>query len=234
MLQCNINCAILNTGIKPTQGAPMFFFFPFYAESQANGSGSSHAKTLPLLPAPGSARTSSRATDRAWDFGDFGVDLLRKVISAFTSSLTALGNRANALFAQLTAALAFDRVARDTVTFINSAFSGFGLPSGGRPSPFGAFRASPTQDPMSFSPFLQGFNPLAHKSMGRRCGGHELLDEHVDACRATAQPLLIRQQYTRFTIHDEGLDAGRIFLGFLLGLVIPDGRLRGGHHESPT
>ena len=58
----------------------MFFFFPFYAESQAssNGSGSSHAKTLPLLPAPGSARTSSRAADRAWDFGDFGVDLLRQ------------------------------------------------------------------------------------------------------------------------------------------------------------
>lgn len=142
----------------------MFFLFPFYTESRAssNGGGFSYSKTLPLLPAPGSARTSSRATDRAWDFGDFGVDLLRQVISAFTSSLTALGNRANALFAQLTAALAFDRVARDTVTFVNSAFSGFGLSSGARPSPFGAFRMNPAQAPMSFSPFLmQGFNPLA-------------------------------------------------------------------------
>jgi hypothetical protein len=143
----------------------MFFFFPFYAggQSSANGSGgSSYAKTLPLLPAPWSARTDSRAKDRAWDFGDFGVDLLRKVISAFTSSLTALGNRANALFAQLTAALAFDRVARDTFSFINSAFPGFGLPSGARPSPFGAFQMSPVKDPMSFSPFLtQGLNPLA-------------------------------------------------------------------------
>jgi len=140
----------------------MFFFFPFSAESQANGSGSSYVKTLPLLPAPGSARTSSRAKDRASDFADFGVDLLRQVISAFTTSLTALGNQANALFAQLTAALAFDRVARDTVTFINSAFSGFGLPSGARPSPFGAFRTSSAPDPMSFSPLLtQGFNPLA-------------------------------------------------------------------------
>ena len=143
----------------------MFFFFPFYTESQASangGGGSSYAKTLPLLPAPGSARTSSRAKDRASDFGDFAVDLLRQVISAFTSSLTALGNRANALFAQLTAALAFDRVGRDTMSFINTAFSGFGLPSGARPSPFGAFRLSPVQDAMSFSPFLmQGFNPLA-------------------------------------------------------------------------
>jgi hypothetical protein len=140
----------------------MFFFFPFYAESQANGGGSSRAKALPLLPASGSARTSAHRTDRISDFGDFAVDFLRQMISAFTSSLTALGNRANALFGQLTAALAFDRVARDTVTFINSTFSGFGLPSGARPSPFGAFRATPTQDPMSFSPFLmQGFNPLA-------------------------------------------------------------------------
>jgi hypothetical protein len=139
----------------------MFFLFPFSAESQANGSGFSYAKTLPLLPAPGSAKTSSRATDRAWDFGGLGVDLLREVISAFTSSLTALGNQANALFAQLTAALAFDRVARDTVTFMNSAFSGFGQQPGARPSPFGAFGASPTQDPMSFSPILQGLNPSA-------------------------------------------------------------------------
>ena len=142
----------------------MFFFFPFYGESRSalNGSRSSYAKTLPLLPSPGSARTGSRATDRGWDFGDFAIDLLRQTIEAFTTSLTALGNQANALFAQLTAALALDRVARDTVTFINSAFSGFGLPSGARPSPFGAFRMNPAQDPMSFSPFVtQGFNPLA-------------------------------------------------------------------------
>ncbi len=146
----------------------MFSFFPFYAESQAalNGRGASYAKTLPLLPASWSARTDSRAKDRTSDFGGFGIDLLRQVISALTSSLTALGNRANALFAQLTAALAFDRVARDTANFINTAFSGFGLQSGARPSPFGAFRASPTQDAMSFSPFLQGFNPLAMNPWG--------------------------------------------------------------------
>src|SRR5664279_616258 len=99
----------------------MFSFFPFYTESQAasKGGGSLYAKMLPLLPAPGSERTSSRATDRAWNFGDFGIDFLRQVISAFTSSLTALGNNANALFAQLTAALAFDRATRDTASFVN-------------------------------------------------------------------------------------------------------------------
>ncbi len=139
------------------------FIFPFNAESKAytNGSGSSHAKTLPFLPASGSARESSRATERAWDFGDMAVDLLRQTLSAFTTSLTALGNQANALFAQLTAALAFDRITRDTTAFIDKALAGFGLPSMARPSPFGAFRMSPMQDPMSFSPLLTGnFNPL--------------------------------------------------------------------------
>ncbi len=137
----------------------MFFFFPFYTESKSfsNGSGSSHARTLPLLPASGSARTNSRSTERTRDFGDFGVDFLRQVISAFTSSLTALGNRANALFAQLTAMLAFGRVARDSMTFINSALTSFGLPKAG--TPFGLYQG---QDPLSFSPFMMGnLNPLA-------------------------------------------------------------------------
>ena len=77
----------------------MFFFFPFNTESQS----SSSAKTLPLLPflpAPASARTNPRRTERACDIGDFAVDFLRQTIVAFTSSLTALGNAANALFAQ--------------------------------------------------------------------------------------------------------------------------------------
>ena len=133
----------------------MFFWFPFYTESKSfsNGSGSSYAKTLPLLPAPGSARTNSRAGD----FGDFAVDLLRQAITAFTSSLTALGNRANALFAQLTALLAFDRAARDSMAFVNNALSGFGLPKVS--SPFGLY---PGQNPMSFSPFMMGnINPFA-------------------------------------------------------------------------
>ncbi len=138
----------------------MFFWFPFYTESKpfSNGSGSSHARTLPLLPAPGSARTNPRGTERAGDFGDFAMDLLRQTMKAFTSSLTALGNGANALFAQIAAALAFDRAARDSVTFLNSAWPGLGLPRAGT-APFGLHQA---KDPMSFSPFMTGnFNPLA-------------------------------------------------------------------------
>ncbi len=86
------------------------------------------------------------------------MDLLRQAIAAFTSSLTALGNRANALFAQIAAVLAFDRVARDGMTFLNNAWSGFGFPKVGS-TPFGLYQG---QDPMSFSPFMMGnVNPLA-------------------------------------------------------------------------
>lgn len=139
----------------------MFFFFPFYTESQSssNGRGSSNAMTLPLLPAPASARTNLRRTQRAWDFGDFGVDLLRQTIAAFTSSLTALGNAANALFAQTAAALAANRVAHDAAGFLNGNWFNFGAQKNPT-SPFGSYRQM--QDPMSFSPFLtQGFNPTA-------------------------------------------------------------------------
>ncbi len=134
----------------------MFFFFPFYTESQpsSNGGGSSSAKALPLLPAPGASRTS----DRSWDFGDFAMDLLRQTIQVFTSSLTALGNQANALFAQITAALAFDRVTRDSAAFLNNAWTGLLSPNA-RTAPFGLYHG---QDPMSFSPFMLGnFNPWA-------------------------------------------------------------------------
>jgi hypothetical protein len=157
MLQCNINRAILTPGTK-SAGRPMFFFFPFNTESQS----SSSAKTLPLLPflpAPASARTNPRRTERAGDIGDFAVDFLRQTIVAFTSSLTALGNAANALFAQTTAVLATDRVARDAVGFLNGNWFNFGAQKNPM-SPFGPYRQM--QDPMSFFPFLtQGFSPTA-------------------------------------------------------------------------
>ena len=154
MLQCNINWTILAPGTK-SAGRPMFFFFPFNTESQS----SSSARTLPLLPAPASTRTNPRRTERACDVGDFAVDFLRQTIVAFTSSLTALGNAANALFAQTTAVLATDRVARDAVGFLNGNWFNFGAQKNPM-SPFGSYRQM--QDPMSFSPFLtQGFNPMA-------------------------------------------------------------------------
>jgi hypothetical protein len=133
----------------------MFFFFPFVAEGGA--SPRSNGATLPLLPAPG--RSYARSSDPRYDldFGGIALGLLRQTLSAFTSSLTALGNRANALFAQVAAALAFDRVARDTTAFLQAAWLGFGVPRG-RQSAFGF-----SQDPMSFGPMsMQSFmNPLA-------------------------------------------------------------------------
>lgn len=131
-------------------GATMVFFFPFYTEQSkpwAPDRGTS-AKTLPLLPVP------AKAAKRERDLGDFVVDLLRQVISAFTSSLTALGNNANAYFAQVSAALAMDRAGRSTMQLF-APRAGFGMP-GTRPVAQQGF------DPMSFSPMLtQGFNPLA-------------------------------------------------------------------------
>jgi len=144
----------------------MFFFFPFNTESQSssNGWGSSNAKALPLLPAPAGARMNPRRTERAWDFGDFSVDLLQRTMAAFTSSLTALGNAANALFAQTAAVLATDRVARDAAGFLNGNWFNFGAQKNPM-SPFGAYRQM--QDPMAFSPFLtQGFNPMAFNPWG--------------------------------------------------------------------
>jgi hypothetical protein len=142
----------------------MFFFFPFLAEGKVSSDtrGSSRSNILPLLPAPAYTSAKPRDSRAKMDFGDFGAGLLRQTISAFTSSLTALGNRANALFAQVAAALAFDRVARDAAAFFNGAWFGFGSrPS--RPDIFQSGWRPQTQDPMSFSPFaMQGlWNPWA-------------------------------------------------------------------------
>lgn len=140
----------------------MFFFFPFYSESKpvSNGSNSFSAIAWPLLPAPGA--TNSKTTERARDFGDSFVDFLRQTITAYTSSLTALGNAANALFAQATAAFAMERAGRNAASLFGPAWFGFAAP---RAQGFGASRSM--QDPMSFSPLLmQGFNPWAMNPWG--------------------------------------------------------------------
>ncbi len=147
----------------------MFSFFPFVAEGGASSSSNSAMRkvTLPLLPAPG--RGSARSSDPRYDldFGGIALGLLRQTLSGFTSSLTALGNRANVLFAQVAAALAFDRVARDTAAFLQAAWSGFGMPRGNQ-SPFAFTRLGQSQDPMSFGGFpMQSFmNPLAGNPWG--------------------------------------------------------------------
>jgi hypothetical protein len=136
------------------------FFFPFFPDGQGASKAQepSNAAPLPFLSWFGSAFEKASAPRPSADLGDFSVGFIRQTISAFTSSLTALGNSANALFRQVAAALAFDRIARDTLAFIEAAWAGFGIPRGG-PASFG-FAGFPQggQDPMSFSPLLSQFS----------------------------------------------------------------------------
>jgi hypothetical protein len=146
----------------------MFFFFPF-AGVQPAAARSSGPAPLPFLPKPKSASSSSSRAQP--DFWGYSVDLLRGSISTFAQSLTAISSRANALFTQVAAALAFDRIARDSMAFFQAAMAGFGAPSA-RQSAFGFSWPSRQQDSMSFSPTLQGFtnpgagNPWAAFSQG--------------------------------------------------------------------
>lgn len=64
-----------------------------------------------------------------------GVEALRRVLSSITASLTALGNRANLLFAQVAAALAYDRAIRDMA----AAFSGWQVSRSLVPHPAAGF-----------------------------------------------------------------------------------------------
>ncbi len=137
----------------------MFFFYPFAAEGGAssNSGRARRTETLPLLPSPGRGYAHSGAPRLDMDFGNIALGLLRQTLSGFTASLTALGNRANALFAQVAAALAFDRVARDTAAFLQAAWGGFGVPGAGQ-TPFGFPRPGQSHDPMSFGSFpMQSF-----------------------------------------------------------------------------
>ncbi len=103
----------------------MFFFFPFTTELAAAPASRKPPlfKPLPLLPAPKSAVEDSLggAVSQA---AQVAVDFLKQALSSLTSSMTALGNRANALFAQVAAALAFDRLARDTASFFGMFWPG--------------------------------------------------------------------------------------------------------------
>ncbi len=145
-----------------------FFFFPFYTGSQpsSNGRSSSEAKTLPLLPASGSAKRSANAGGSAGDFGEFALSLLQQTMAAFSASLTALGNQANALFAQLAATLALDRSMRSTASLFDGSLFGFGSQKA-RQGPFGFPLPGQAMNPMSFSPLLtQGFSPWAVNPWG--------------------------------------------------------------------
>src|SRR5215469_14984312 len=91
------------------------FFFPF-ALVPASPS-PAHQKPLPMLPVPSGHQAERAAAAAFEDTGDPAADFLRRVLIAITSSLTALGNQANLLFAQAAAALAYDRMMRQAASF---------------------------------------------------------------------------------------------------------------------
>ncbi len=92
----------------------MFPFFPFITDGQTSSVGRQSTQTtaLPLLPVSRAYR--SAGGDVTPDIATIGVDFIRQALAALTSSLTALGSRTNALFAQVAAGLALDRAARAT------------------------------------------------------------------------------------------------------------------------
>lgn len=138
----------------------MFFFFPFVAEPAAASPRVPQYKPLPLLPAPQSARRSAQPenglTNAVAQAGNLAVDLLKQALSSMASSMTALGNRANALFAQISAAFAYERMAREAVTFFGMFVPGFAQPR--PPLGFAGPWLAPAQQPPLFACFgLPGF-----------------------------------------------------------------------------
>ncbi len=150
----------------------MFFFFPFAAEpASAPASGKvPEFRSLPMLPAPASREVRNIARpgkdgpgNAIFEAAQIAMDLLRRAIAALTSSLTALGSRTSALFAQVSANLAFDRAARDTASSFGMSWPGSVLQGAGTGfDPAGWF--APFQQPAPVSAF--GFpgipaNPFA-------------------------------------------------------------------------
>lgn len=150
----------------------MFFFFPFAVEPAARPAfqRAPHFKPSILLREPKPSRARWDREDGfasvVFQAGDFGVDLLKRVLSSITSSMTALGNGANALFAQIAASLAFERMARETASFFGAFWPAFRSPA---PEKSFAGWMAPVQQPWPFPHFgLPGFqpNPLAGNPWG--------------------------------------------------------------------
>ena len=146
----------------------MFFLFPFVAEP-APALASQRApryRLLPLLPQPQSAcaqtRPESGLASAVSQAGSLAVNLLKRALSSMASSMTALGNRANALFSQVVAGLAYERMMRETVSLF-----GMFLPAFAQPKPgfgFPGLWANPAGVPampasFGFPGFQPPFNP---------------------------------------------------------------------------
>lgn len=136
----------------------MLFLFPFAIDSAAAPASSRpvRQRTLPMLPAPNSARSQARPGEYALvsaisEAGPLAADLLRQAIGALTSWLAALGNQANAFFAQIATFVAFDRFARDMASFWGAVGPGFASPQW--PAGFAGFCPAPARQP-SLNPFF--------------------------------------------------------------------------------
>jgi hypothetical protein len=102
----------------------MFPFFPFITDGQTSSVARQSLRTaaLPLLPVSRAYRAAGG--DVSPDIATIGVDFIRQALAALTSSLTALGSRTNALFAQVAAGLALDRAARATAAAFGDSMPG--------------------------------------------------------------------------------------------------------------
>jgi hypothetical protein len=107
-----------------------------------------------LLPAPRpGAQQGSLLAKTIEETGTIVSHLLRQVLASITSSLTALGNSANLHFSQISAALAFNRMTRQTIAFfgVTAPFFAFAAPPAVQKSwPLLASYAAPSQQPAAF------------------------------------------------------------------------------------
>lgn len=129
------------------------FLFPFITDGQASAPQSNRTVSLPMLPAPRSAARAS-VSGEASDLASLGVEIIRQSLATLTSSLTALGTRTNALFAQVAAGLALDRATRATA----AAFGTYAQP---RTAPHALTFGFPLQAPAAAFPAVPEsfFNP---------------------------------------------------------------------------
>ncbi len=139
------------------KGRVVFFLFPFAGEPAAAPvfQRTGQHKGLPLLPQPHSARANAQLENGFADAvslaGSLAADLLKQALSSMMSSLTALSNHANVLFSQAGAALAYERAARGTASFLGAFWPGFAQP---RPQ-FGFL--VPWISPIPAPPLFAGF-----------------------------------------------------------------------------
>jgi len=171
-------------------------FFPFFSPFALapNGQVNAGNPVSFLLANPSGKPLATAKTkgdgvvDVAAQISNSAVNNLRGAMIAISSSMTALGSRASTLFAQVAAALAFERVCRQSAAFFGfpqpalynyawpATWMSFGVPKGfdmwANPAQWASFWAAPfafkptTQNPWeAFAQVFNMLNPPASKSV---------------------------------------------------------------------